>query len=105
MNALNINSSHSPTVSRASACHTGVYVVQVCLCVIQVVQAVGKSYHRSCFRCSCCNECLGEAPFTVDSDKHLLCLHDYYRCVIVLIQVCYCIVLIQVCYSAVTDVL
>jgi len=45
----------------------------------QVVQALGNSYHRSCFRCSCCNECINEMSFTVDTDKHLLCLPDYYR--------------------------
>ena len=55
--------------------------VLVVVCVIwQVVQAVGKSYHRACFRCSCCNECLSDTqPFTVDKDRRLLCLPDYYR--------------------------
>ena len=55
------------------------YVMLCYVMLCQVVQALGNSYHRSCFRCSCCNECIGEMPFTVDTDKHLLCLPDYYR--------------------------
>jgi len=48
-----------------------------------VVQALGNSYHRNCFRCSCCNERIDDVLFTVDADKHLLCLHDYYRSAVV----------------------
>ena len=49
----------------------------------QVVQAVGKSYHRGCFCCSVCQEQLSDtAPFTIDADRRLLCLNDYYRPVI-----------------------
>ena len=81
----NLNLKHFPVFSWSgdwnASCtiplKTYVMLCYVMLC--QVVQALGNSYHRSCFRCSCCNECIGEMPFTVDTDKHLLCLPDYYR--------------------------
>jgi LIM domain-containing protein len=43
------------------------------------VQALGKTYHRTCFRCFSCNQCLDSQPYTVDADRHILCLTDYYR--------------------------
>lgn len=43
-----------------------------------ILQALGQSYHLSCFKCSKCSLCLDGVPFITDKNKTLFCLHDYH---------------------------
>jgi len=45
----------------------------------QVLQARGKSYHRSCFRCVVCRQELEGQAFAVDSHSRVYCVSDYHR--------------------------
>ena len=46
---------------------------------VQVLQARGRSYHPSCFRCLTCRRPLEGLPFTVGPDRQPYWLRDYHR--------------------------
>ncbi|CAF1612170.1 unnamed protein product [Adineta ricciae] len=43
-----------------------------------ILQALGESYHFTCFRCSKCSICLDGAPFMRDKKRNLFCVRDYH---------------------------
>lgn len=45
----------------------------------QVLQARGKSYHPSCFRCVVCRQSLEDQPFSVGTDSRIYCISDYHK--------------------------
>ncbi|CAF1960898.1 unnamed protein product [Rotaria magnacalcarata] len=43
-----------------------------------ILQALGQSYHLTCFKCSKCSICLDGIPFITDKNQNFFCLHDYH---------------------------
>ncbi|XP_041823094.1 LIM domain-containing protein 1 [Melanotaenia boesemani] len=64
-----------------SGVHPSQEVCNSCGCSVSdyVLQACGKSYHPSCFRCVVCGQELEGQAFTVDSDSRVYCVSDYHR--------------------------
>ncbi|XP_033493810.1 LIM domain-containing protein 1 [Epinephelus lanceolatus] len=64
-----------------SGAHASPEVCDSCgyLIMDMVLQARGKSYHPSCFRCVVCRQSLEGQPFSVDTDSRVYCVSDYYK--------------------------
>ncbi|XP_072226666.1 LIM domain-containing protein 1 [Leuresthes tenuis] len=64
-----------------SGVHPSQEVCHSCGCSIDdfVLQARGKSYHPSCFRCVICRQELEGQAFAVDSHSRVYCVSDYHR--------------------------
>ncbi|CAH3030346.1 unnamed protein product [Porites evermanni] len=46
---------------------------------LKIIQALGRCYHPSCFRCSVCQIELDGIPFTWDQESRIYCVPDYQR--------------------------
>lgn len=53
----------------------------------QILQARGKPYHPSCFRCVVCRQSLEDQPFAVDSHRRIYCVSDYHRWVFYVVTI------------------
>ncbi|XP_076610700.1 LIM domain-containing protein 1 [Chaetodon auriga] len=64
-----------------SGVHPSTEVCNSCgyLIMDMVLQARGKSYHPSCFRCVVCRQSLEGQPFSVDTDSRVYCVSDYHK--------------------------
>ncbi|KAM4539923.1 LIM domain-containing protein 1 [Odontesthes bonariensis] len=64
-----------------SGVHPSQEVCHRCGCSIDdfVLQAGGKSYHPTCFRCVVCRQEMEGQAFAVDSDSRVYCVSDYHR--------------------------
>ncbi|XP_068431030.1 LIM domain-containing protein 1 [Clinocottus analis] len=64
-----------------SGAHPSQEVCSSCghLLMDMVLQARGKCYHPSCFRCEVCRRSLEGQPFSVDADSRVYCVSDYHR--------------------------
>lgn len=47
--------------------------------LVQVIQALGKSFHPDCFHCVICKEKLEGQSFNVDTQQKIYCVKDYQR--------------------------
>ncbi|XP_074470695.1 LIM domain-containing protein 1 [Sebastes fasciatus] len=64
-----------------SGAHPSAEVCNSCgyLIMDMVLQARGKTYHPSCFRCVVCRRSLEGQPFTVGADSRVYCVSDYHK--------------------------
>ena len=68
----------------------------VCYVCVQVLRAIGNSYHVECFRCNACHMPLHQQQFTVDIQSRPHCIADYIRSVRLSIAAIYlCFQIIQ----------
>ncbi|XP_032391528.1 LIM domain-containing protein 1 [Etheostoma spectabile] len=74
---------HSGGHSSSEACNSCGFLI-----LDMVLQARGKSYHPSCFRCVVCRQSLEGQPFSVDADTRVYCVSDYHKIQAPLCAVC-----------------
>ncbi|KAG9280113.1 LIM domain-containing protein 1-like [Astyanax mexicanus] len=55
---------------------------------VQVIQAVGKSFHPDCFHCVICKHSLQGALFSVDAENQIYCIKDFQRSVAAVCNAC-----------------